>query len=352
MDDSALGDALFSPSKAAQQRAQAQDWQHVEAWLSSLYPGRALPTFERNEETLKALLELAAANERADEEATMLVALEEEVRHEMSEAGVGTADEEADKQLLHFIEENLTSDGKHSLDALAQLSTILNTPSADPELLAHELLATTTHTHTLTTHIATLSHLHDLLTTDLANLNQTLHTITTLPAFAPPPPSLSRQTADYARQTKALLPKLQEYADRLAALPLPGGAATTLDDVYPPPSPAHSPTKKLTHARTRSIPRPANANPFDAPGAAARCLATGGGGGGGPLSSEALAALAAAEREVADVRAAVARLEARVRAYKDLPADRDEARRVVREREGVLAEMRERRDGGFEALVG
>lgn len=102
MDDSALGDALFSPSKAAQQRAQAHDWQHVEAWLSSLYPNRALPTFERNEETLKALLELAAANERADEEATMVVALEEEVRHEMSEVRAMTTnnvvcqDQEAD----------------------------------------------------------------------------------------------------------------------------------------------------------------------------------------------------------------------------------------------------------------
>lgn len=85
MDDSYLGDALFSPSKAAQQRAQAHDWQHVEAWLSSLYPNRALPTFERNEETLKVLLALAAANERADEEAALVQALEEEVRHEMSE---------------------------------------------------------------------------------------------------------------------------------------------------------------------------------------------------------------------------------------------------------------------------
>lgn len=85
MDDSALGDALFSPSKAAQQRAQAHEWQSVEAWLSSMYPNRALPTFERNDETLKALLALATANERADEESALVQALEEEVGHEMSE---------------------------------------------------------------------------------------------------------------------------------------------------------------------------------------------------------------------------------------------------------------------------
>lgn len=52
----------------------------------------------------------------------------------MDKAGVITADEEADKELLHIIEENLTSDGKRSLDALAQLSTILDSPSTDPEM--------------------------------------------------------------------------------------------------------------------------------------------------------------------------------------------------------------------------
>ena len=82
MDDALSPDALFSPSKARQQRAQANDWQHVETWLSALYPNRPLPTFERNEDTLKALLALAAANECADEEASLMRALEEEVQRE------------------------------------------------------------------------------------------------------------------------------------------------------------------------------------------------------------------------------------------------------------------------------
>ena len=59
--------ALFSPSKARQQRALAQDWAHVDAWLSARYGGR-IPSFERNEDTLKELLTLVAANEKADEE--------------------------------------------------------------------------------------------------------------------------------------------------------------------------------------------------------------------------------------------------------------------------------------------
>ncbi|KAL1618937.1 hypothetical protein SLS56_010354 [Neofusicoccum ribis] len=221
----ALGDALFSPSKAAQQRAQAHDWQHVEAWLSSLYPNCTLPTFERNDETLKALLALAAANERADEETALVEALEEEVRHEMDE------------------------------------------------------------------------------------------------------------TADYVRQTKQLLPKLDEYATRLAAL----GAA----DAPAPSSPKHTRTRSAAAASKPP-------NPLAAPGGGSRALAS----AAVPASTARLEALAAAEAEVAALRAGVARAEAQVRAFGDLPAGREEAVRVVREREAVLAGLRERRDGGFEALVG
>jgi HAUS augmin-like complex subunit 1 len=72
LDEHALPTALFSPSKAAAQRAQAQDWHTIDVWLSSKYQGRSVPTFERNEDTLKTLLELVAANERADEERDLM----------------------------------------------------------------------------------------------------------------------------------------------------------------------------------------------------------------------------------------------------------------------------------------
>lgn len=67
---------LFSPSKARQHRAQAHEWAAVDSWLSAKYSGRPVPAFERNDETLKALLALAAANERADDEAALIERLE------------------------------------------------------------------------------------------------------------------------------------------------------------------------------------------------------------------------------------------------------------------------------------
>ena len=76
---------LFSPSKARQQRAQAQDWAHIDSWLSYKYAGRTVPTFERNDETLKVLRELSMANERADDERTVMERLEREALKELDE---------------------------------------------------------------------------------------------------------------------------------------------------------------------------------------------------------------------------------------------------------------------------
>jgi hypothetical protein len=88
MDTTLTPTDLFSPSKARQQRAQAQDWASVDSWLSTKYPGRSLPTFERNEDTLRALLALAAANERADEERELVESVEREALNELSKQEV------------------------------------------------------------------------------------------------------------------------------------------------------------------------------------------------------------------------------------------------------------------------
>lgn len=73
----------FSPSKARAQRAQAADWHHVDTWLSSKFQGRSVPAFERNEDTLRALLALVAANEKADEEREIVWAVERKALGEM-----------------------------------------------------------------------------------------------------------------------------------------------------------------------------------------------------------------------------------------------------------------------------
>ena len=73
----------FSPSKARAQRAQAAEWAQVDSWLSSKYQGRSVPSFERNEDTLKALLALVSANEKADEEREALWMVEKKALAEV-----------------------------------------------------------------------------------------------------------------------------------------------------------------------------------------------------------------------------------------------------------------------------
>lgn len=80
-----LSDALFSPSKARQQQAQAKDWIFVDSWLSKKYHPKPVPNFERNEDTLQALMTLVAFNERADEEQLLLERVENEALRELQE---------------------------------------------------------------------------------------------------------------------------------------------------------------------------------------------------------------------------------------------------------------------------
>lgn len=77
--------ALFSPSKARQQQALAKDWSFIDSWLTKKYSPKPVPKFERNDETLQALLGLAAFNEKADEEQELIERLEEAALKELEQ---------------------------------------------------------------------------------------------------------------------------------------------------------------------------------------------------------------------------------------------------------------------------
>ncbi|KAL1865252.1 hypothetical protein VTK73DRAFT_5435 [Phialemonium thermophilum] len=76
-----LNAAIFSPSVARAAASAARDWNFVDGWLTSrlrranAQTGSA-PIFERNPDTLRALLALVALNESADEERDLLASAE------------------------------------------------------------------------------------------------------------------------------------------------------------------------------------------------------------------------------------------------------------------------------------
>ncbi|RYO79726.1 hypothetical protein DL766_006034 [Monosporascus sp. MC13-8B] len=152
--------AIFSPSVARAAASTAKDWSYVDEWLRRKYVGSSSspPQFERNPETLKALLTLVAANEAADESRDQLARLEDaaldEVRaaqrrqhqkqqqqqqqqqatatKESGDDGHGDGEQIADS-ILAALEDGLSREGQTALDAMAQTALELGEARPTPE---------------------------------------------------------------------------------------------------------------------------------------------------------------------------------------------------------------------------
>jgi HAUS augmin-like complex subunit 1 len=256
-----LPTALFSPSKAAAQRAQAQEWHAVDAWLAAKYQGRSVPQFERNEDTLRALMGLSGANERKDEEREVWWGVQKEalnelkaknggavgngsegrmvggsgsgsglgrgIRQDSSGSGVGgggggsgtttPGSESVKDSILSNLAGAMTLEGKSNLEALANAATLLDLTS-DPTAssIASALAQKTITAQALSQQLHHLSSIHSALEVELASLRSQLGELRG-PAFQAPL-ALQRQTLDWTRNTKQLRGKLTEYQDRLAGL--------------------------------------------------------------------------------------------------------------------------------------
>jgi HAUS augmin-like complex subunit 1 len=114
---------LLSPAKARQAAIQAKDWAYVNSWLNRQYSPNPVPNFERNEDTLRTLLALAAANDAADEEAALLHRAREEAIREFRERE--EAGDKQKKELLDELELCLGENGKRDLDDLAETTAVL-----------------------------------------------------------------------------------------------------------------------------------------------------------------------------------------------------------------------------------
>ncbi|KAI9676923.1 MAG: hypothetical protein M1817_006762 [Caeruleum heppii] len=229
MDPSLSPTHLFSPSKAREALATAKDWEYVDSWLSTTYArnSRVVPGFERNPETLSALLALASFNEAADEEGEVVSEAEALALEELKTEAAN----DPDSEMLLALEDSLTPEGRQSLEAVANLSVVLGVPSASTEDLATSLISLTTTTNDLLQAQDRLSALQASLDASLTSLRSLLRTIQTTPSNQTPA-NLPRQTTSKNLSTKHLQVKLQEYHDRLSFLsaqPSSHPARTTQD---------------------------------------------------------------------------------------------------------------------------
>ncbi|TAQ87367.1 hypothetical protein B7494_g4332 [Chlorociboria aeruginascens] len=218
--------AIFSPSLARQQLAAAKDWNYVDNWLSAKFNGKTPPAFERNSDTLKALLALAAVNESADEERELLARVEAKVLLNLQAKEESNSKNE---QLLDSMEASLTQEGHASLDALSSFSVALNQPVPEPENLARTIIHLQVTAYDLDQARDRVEILQKHLDTELDRINALMKELRSDAYQAEP--KLGKQTVDYQRKSKALVAKLSELQDRVVSLSSMSGRNVTIQDI-------------------------------------------------------------------------------------------------------------------------
>ncbi|KAK3718694.1 hypothetical protein LTR37_004911 [Vermiconidia calcicola] len=203
--------ALFSPSKARFQQAQARDWASVDSWLSKRYASKRLPNFERNEDTLQALLTLATLNEGADEQRSLIDRVEKAALQAHSKRLNGDAAAEADLQpLLSGLE------GDDALAVLAETVVCLNSPSVDLPTMANAVVDLTAQKFAAEQQVRRAEDQIRTLRSEQSKVSKLLNDLKD-DAFQPPA-NLLELTADWTRNSKHLKAKVAEYDERLTTL--------------------------------------------------------------------------------------------------------------------------------------
>ncbi|KAI0148512.1 hypothetical protein GGR57DRAFT_504985 [Xylariaceae sp. FL1272] len=230
-------DAIFSPSVARAAASTAKDWAYVDVWLRTKYshlPTKERPpAFERNPDTLDALLALIAANEAADEDRRRMDRLHDTALVEIRAAEDDKSQRRArshgpDKtskpdllaqDLLHAIDDGLTNEGRTALDAMADVAIALDT-AADPSLatLAHRFVDLQGRAHQLDYTLHRVHLLQSHLDAESARLAALLHHLHNAPQYQLDPAisAQNRQLAQSVAETSACLPELKHQVDMLS----------------------------------------------------------------------------------------------------------------------------------------
>ncbi|KAI1759261.1 hypothetical protein GGR53DRAFT_514198 [Hypoxylon sp. FL1150] len=230
--------AIFSPSVARAAASTAKDWSYVDSWLRAKYAahpsinrGRP-PTFERNPETLKALLALAAANEAADEEREQLFRIEEaalaEIRAAEQERGVrrqcqqqqpgAVPDGDAlSADLLTALEAGLSKEGKTALDAMAEVSVSLGVADPDPSSLGAKFVSLEGRAMELEDAMERVNLLQRYVDREAARLDTFLEELRHGEAYQQAP-ELAKQNLELQRRVKSMASKLPELRQLVVAL--------------------------------------------------------------------------------------------------------------------------------------
>lgn len=218
--------AIFSPSVARLAASTAKDWSYIDTWLASKYKGSSSPPFERNPDTLKALLALAGLNETADENRSLVARVEADALQELKTADDECKVDERDGSIVDLIEFNedffgvledsLTKDGKASLIAMASAAVHLGLAFPEPAQLGQAMLHLQTRNFNLEQAFARVGILQRYIDFEVARLTELLQEVSGHEYR--PPADLARQNLEMQRKVKAMAKRLPEMKDKVSSL--------------------------------------------------------------------------------------------------------------------------------------
>ena len=204
--------SFFSPSKARAAQAQAKDWASVDLWLGKRYPSKRLPPFERNDETLQALLELAMLNDSADEQRSLVDRIEKASLQAMCRRKA--AESEGNAEILKSLMADLS--GCESLDSLAEAMVSLSCSCADISTMGRAMADLTSQKFDAEQQALRVEAQLQAIKSEQAKVSAQL--VDLKRDDFQPRSNLPELTTDWIRNTKQLKAKIAEYDDRLAGL--------------------------------------------------------------------------------------------------------------------------------------
>ncbi|KAJ4255058.1 hypothetical protein NW762_009862 [Fusarium torreyae] len=210
--------AIFSPSVARIAASTARDWSYIDAWLSSKYHPRPVPSFERNNDTLKVLLALASVNEAADEERNLVAKSEATALQELteSESKIDKTTRPLREGLIEAVQHNLPADGHTALDTMANMALQFGVAFPEAETLGRRMCQLQSSIHDAEQMKARVEVLHKHIDREAARINDILKDLQS--DDYQPPAHLAQQNLDMQRKVKALSAKLPELQDKVVAL--------------------------------------------------------------------------------------------------------------------------------------
>ncbi|KAH7157226.1 hypothetical protein EDB81DRAFT_418568 [Dactylonectria macrodidyma] len=211
--------AIFSPSVARIAASNARDWSYIDTWLASKLHPHPVPAFERNADTLKALLALASLNDATDEERQLLAKSEAAALKELSleqSTSQFTSRRPLRRGLLDAVRHNLPAEGHTALDAMASMALQLSVAFPEPEDLGRRMVGLQASIQETEQMKSRVDILHRYIEEETSKI-QTLLRLVQGDEYKPPA-HLAKQNLDLQRKIKAMSAKLPELQDRVAAL--------------------------------------------------------------------------------------------------------------------------------------